>query len=157
MRGGQDMSNILNIGSDPTFWIAFLKGAILCALLLVIGLKAYKLGKLTPKRKKWKQTFRTLIILTVITIVYVFAAYVAFGPGKPTALVDVEDVGSTKLMETKPTEKSVEEIRKEAYERKPEQLKRQDDPSFTKEKEEGDKQVDAILKRAEERQKGDQQ
>ena len=148
------MSNILNIGTSITFWIVFMKAVILCGLLYLVGIKAYRLSKLTPKRKKWKQTLRTVIILVALTIVYIFFAYVAFGPGEPTKRVDVEEVGTSKLMKEKPTEKPVEEIRREAYERKPEQLKRQDDPSFTKEKEEADKQMDAILERAEKRKEG---
>jgi len=148
------MTNILNIGTSITFWIVFLKGTILALLFFLVGFNAYKLSKLTPKRKKWKQRLRMVVISVAITVCYIFFAFVAFGPGESTKRVEVEDVGTSKLMKEKPTEKPVEEIRREAYERKPEQLKRQDDPSFTKEKEEADKQMDAILERAEKRKEG---
>jgi len=149
------MSNILNIGVSETFWIAFIKAVILVILLCFMGIVTYRLTQLTPRRKKWKRTIKTDIVLGVITIVYVFFAYFAFGPGKETKGVDVEDLGTTKLMEKKPTEKSIEDIQREAYEKKPEQLKRQDDSSFAKEKEEADAQVDKILERAKKRQKGE--
>jgi len=149
------MPSILNVGTSAVFWVAFLKAAILISLLCWIGFTTYKLTKLSPGRKKWKQTIKLDIVLGVIAIVYVFFVYVAFGPGKTTSRVDVEDIGTSKLMKEKPAEKTVEEIRKNAYERKPEQLKRQDDPSFAKEKEEADAQMDEILKRAEKREKGE--
>ena len=148
---------IWNFGWNPATWIGF--GAALVTLVFAVlfirslyrlfGIKPYEVDQRGGTRKR---AIRNAIIAGFSLIVCIIFFYFGFGPGQPVKVAPVGEEGMMKMVEEMPEEKPLEEIRKEAYEKKPEELKAQD-RGFEKEAEEADAYLDKAIKKAEEAEK----
>ena len=131
-----------NFGGDLSIWVYFGIIVIIIGLIVLIGEHIIKYLH-TGSKKLFIQTMG----LSSILLVLIFMFFVAFGPGRPNKLPPPETEGMHKIVDKMPNEKSEEELAKEAEEKKPTELKRQDE-SFVKDKEEADRYIEEALKKA---------
>lgn len=131
-----------NFGGDLSIWVYFGIGLVLIGFSLIFIERVMKY--VTTRRKI--VFLQTVGIAGIITLL-IFSFFVSFGPGKPSLLSPPETEGMHKIVNRMPDEKSKEELAKEAEEKKPTELKRQDE-SFIKDKEEADRYIEEALKKA---------
>jgi len=131
-----------NFGGDLSIWVYFGIALILTGFVVIFIERIIKYMN-TQSKIVFLQAVSVAGIIIVLTLLF----FVSFGPGKPTSLPPSETEGMYKIVSEMPDEKSEEELAKEAEEKKPMELKRQNE-SFVKDKEEADKYIEEALKKA---------
>ncbi len=143
--------SFFNFGSGLPTWIGL---ALLFVVLFFVTILAVTVAELIMVLTKKSLSrlrriaIRNVILSSVALIVVIVSGYFSFGPGEPARIPPVTEDGMHNLVEQMPEEKRKEVIEKEAYEKKPEVLKRQDDVSFEKERREADEYIREALERA---------
>ncbi len=84
-----------------------------------------------------KTAIRNVVITAFFLVICIIFFYFGFDVGRPTNIPSVQEDGMRNLINKMPEEKSQEEIREEAYQKKPKELKRQNDEGFENGEERG--------------------
>lgn len=133
---------ITNFGTGLPAWIDF---AVL-GLAILLGVWAVlAIIELVRDQDNWKLRLKPVIFRTLVLIIYCLAFFSAFGPGTPAPVLD-SDIGIMELVDKAPPQKPIEQINKEAYEKKDEFLKKQDQ-GFEEEQAEADAYLENLRKK----------
>jgi hypothetical protein len=138
---------LLNFGTGIPAWTSFVIAIIVGGVGVLTLYSWYKFVMAAVEKQPWRALLTRAIIRSVVFAAVIYFAFVAFGPGQPAPPMDSGE-GARELIEKAPPEKSKEQIDKEAYDKQPEVLKKQDQ-GFAEEKEEADAYLDELRKRHE--------
>lgn len=120
-----------------SFWILMGKFVLLFGALAQTGNIVYKTVK--AEKKRWTSS----VLWGLISVLIFFFLFISYGPEKVELQSEMEPIGHMKMLDAAPAE-NIDSVRKVTEESRPEVLKRQDDPSFEKEKKEADKFLKSI-------------
>ena len=133
-----------NFGTDVSLWFYFALGIF----LMFLGYRQIKffleVVTINKVRSLTFKDLKSILLNSFLIVVVLLFFFVSFGPGRNN--VDVPQDGMDRLVTQMPEEKSQEELEKDAENKKPEELKRQDE-SFLKDKQEADKYIEDVLKK----------
>jgi hypothetical protein len=136
-----------NVGKAIPQWWELGKFAIvfLIALLaFIFGYRYYKTTKASsPEETLGKGYLFLSLLMVVLLIVAIVFFYFSFGPGEKIPLSPGSEEGINRMVDEYPAEKDLSTIKKEAQEKRPDVLKRQDQ-GFEKDA----KEADDFLKKA---------
>ena len=133
---------LLNFVTGMPAWVEFIVVGIAILLGIWVVLAVVQIFK---DPDNWKLRWKPIAFRAVILIVYCWAFFAAFGPGTPAPQLDT-DVGVMELVDKAPAQKSTEQIGEEAYEKKDEFLKKQDQ-GFEEEQKEADAYFEKLRKK----------
>lgn len=153
---------VTNYGINPATWIGFGMAVITIIILYHTIKAAIKVGKADEeednpevavelKKYRLKQVWTRFVFMTIFLTVTIIFFYFGFGPGEPVRLTPAESDGMRQMTEEMPDEKTDSVIQEEAYEKKPHELRRQDDPGFEEEQKQADDYIEKVLERARKR------
>ena len=147
--------SFFNFGLNLATWVAFgiaLVTIIFAYFFIKAVINLFRVYKADISEEVVQVVRKTAIRNAVITafflVICIIFFYFGFGSGRPTYIPSVQEDGMRSLINKMPEEKSQEEIREEAYQKKPKELKRQDDAEFEKEKKEADEYIRKALEKA---------
>ncbi len=138
------MEIFFNTGTGASSWAIFIKLAVVVFLTVLFLLSVSKLMK--KRKSEARVSIKGVVFWFIIWVTSVYLFFVAYGPGEVGKLQsESAPEGSMEMIDTLEG-KSVEEVKKSREERRPEELRRQDNPGFEKEKNEADLYIEKVLK-----------
>ncbi|MCK5604852.1 hypothetical protein KAR91_23380 [Candidatus Pacearchaeota archaeon] len=116
---------IFNWGMEGYAWIMVLVFMILALLAygMVWNMLKVAKAKTRKRRRKYIMQSMTFCVVGAIIVIFVFFSY---GSGRRIQVAPAENEGMRQMVEQMPDEKGKEVIEKEAYDSRPESLKKQD-------------------------------
>jgi hypothetical protein len=140
-----------NVGIGTSLWWELLKFGVVASIALMMSVFAYRSYKAfksgDDEKKSAGANLAAAVIMAILLVAAIAYFYFAFGPGKKIETLPAEEQGTHRLVDTYPDEKPVQDIKKEARDKKPEELKRQEE-GFEKDAKEADDFVKKALEDA---------
>lgn len=151
--------SFMNFGTNFATWIAFIAIVITLIFAYFFMNSLHQLSKAYSETDEKitaivrKSAIRNALMTALFFVICIIFFYFSFGSGRPPRIHSIEEDGMRNMVERMPKEKAKKVIKEEAYQKKPEELKRQDDPGFKQEVE----QADGYIKKALEKDRIQQQ